>query len=220
MAVRWYDPLTRQVTMSGRSGTLRQVLDGQEVPYVARPFKTILISGQYASPMGHCALAQLFDLNITSMKAVLERLVTLDGPVKEVKVVGDDVDFVAVIDGRTRRPESLHCCSAGLKTIFLCEVAAAHAAFHASVEPTLLLLDEPETGLHAQATAALVERLDQTCGQAQIAIVTHAPAALAARPDWNVLTLGDSRGGARPVSSPIDLTIESRGGLEGVASKG
>jgi hypothetical protein len=214
MAVRWYDPHTRQVSMSGRSGNLRQVLDGRIVPYVARPFKTIMLSMERAGSINLRSLAQMFDLGTTAMKAVLEDLVTLDGTVREVKVRGEDVEFVTVVGGQSTRSSSLSSGSPALNTMFLLEVAAAHAGFHASVEPTILLLDEALYLLHPEAEAATLDRLDRTCGHAQLAVVTHSANALSARADWNRVTLGDWRAPAQQGVVPVDVTIES-GGREG-----
>ena len=43
--VRWFDPQTHDVATTGRAGNVTHVLDGRTVPYVARPYKTILLSG-------------------------------------------------------------------------------------------------------------------------------------------------------------------------------
>jgi predicted ATPase len=209
MTVRWYDPQTCQLNMAGRSGNLRQVLDGREVPYVARPFKTIMPSMDGTGPTDLRSLAQMFDLSTTAMKATLEDLITRDGAIKEVKVVEEDVEFIAVMDGKPTRSSSLRSASPAQRRMFILEVAAAHAGFHASVEPTILLLDEPFFMLHARAEAKALDRLDRACGHAQLTIVTHSTHALSARSDWNKVILGKPRSKMSFARIPVDVTIES-----------
>lgn len=50
IAVRWFDPDVHEVFTQGRSGDVRQVFDGRSVPYVARPYKTIMLSGRDSAP--------------------------------------------------------------------------------------------------------------------------------------------------------------------------
>jgi len=74
--VRWFDPLTHDVATTGRSGNVRHVLDGRPVPYVARPYKTVLLDDR---PPYNCldsltSLSQMFDLSLSAMRGTLNML--------------------------------------------------------------------------------------------------------------------------------------------------
>ena len=142
--VRWFDPFTHDVATTGRSGNVTHVLDGRQVPYVARPYKTILLDGwrrrDYLGSL--VALSQMFDLSSSAMKGTLSMLAESSELVKEINVLDTHIDWVLDIGGRTVRSTGCQGISAGIEPLIMLELAGVHARHHARVEPTFLLIDE------------------------------------------------------------------------------
>lgn len=215
IAVRWFDPNTHEVTTSGRSGEVRHILDGQHVPYVARPYKAILLSEiRSVHPDDADSLARILSLNITAMKATLQALPEVSSVVREVHISGSQVDFVLDLNGRTIRtfPNKWWTLPRYVEPIILVELAGLHAQHHARVEPTFLFIDE---FLNHHATGiklAALERLEQTAAHAQVAIITHSPDLVLTEcgRHWThtVLDYSLSRKDHNP-HCPVDLEIET-----------
>jgi ABC-type molybdenum transport system ATPase subunit/photorepair protein PhrA len=212
LEVRWFDPYTHDVITTGRSGDVTHILDGISVPYVARPFKTILLN--YDSfrrdARDLVALSQIFDLSSSAMKATLSLLAQSSDLVKEVKVHGTYIDWVLDVDGRTVRSADDHGLSEGINVLILLELAGVHARHHALVEPTFLILDEL-VGLHQRAEITFLERLQNATDHAQVAVITHSPAVIdAVGSGWTVTELEYlRRDDFRINDAPLDFEVET-----------
>jgi hypothetical protein len=212
--VRWFDPLTHDVATRGRSGNVTHVLDGRPVPYVARPYKTILLNGglghNYARSL--ITLSQIFDLSSSAMKGTLDILGGSSDIVKDVKVIDTRIDWVLDINGRTIRLADDKLASSHIESLILLELAGVHARHHARVEPTFLLIDEVFDMYHPREQIAALQRLQATAEYAQVAIITHSPAVVdELSREWTLTTLDCQR----PINTsgrgcPIDFEIETR----------
>jgi hypothetical protein len=191
MGVRWFDPMTHDVATSGRAGIVRHVLDGRSVPYVARPYKTILLSGLYRADIWSLtSLAQVFDLNISAMRSTLALAADQNGMIKDVQCIGMHVRWTIDVQGRVETFTDHKAMSGGLQTLILLELAGLHARHHARVEPTFLLLDELLDFWHGDVQAEALQRLQIAAEHAQVAIVSHSPTVLAeASHNWTVTEL-------------------------------
>lgn len=213
IAVRWFDPDVHEVLTCGRSGDVRQVLDGEPVPYVARPYKTILLSGlDPISRTGLAPLAQLFDLSATAMKATLEALPATSDVVKEVRVIGSRVEFILDIDGRAVESSfGQPSPNAFLYPLVLLDIAGIHAQRHARVEPTFLLVDELLDFLHPELQVAALERIERAADYAQVAIISHSPTvAKECERSWKLTALESST--KHDVGSPphaVDFAVRA-----------
>ncbi|MGN9889812.1 hypothetical protein [Micromonospora sp. L31] len=210
MGVRWFDPMTHDVVTKGRSGVVTHVLDGQPVPYVARPYKTILLRGPRRDEIGNItALAQMFDLSISAMISTLRLLASDSGLVKEVQCTNGQVHWTLDVHGRTEKFSGRGGLSLGLESLILLELAGLHARHHARVEPTFLLLDEFLDGYHPAAQVAALERLQAAAEHAQVAIVSHSPTILAeVSTEWAITVLEP-----RPSNrwdNPLDFEVETK----------
>jgi hypothetical protein len=210
MAVRWFDPHTHDVVTSGRAGEVTHILDGTHVPYVARPYKTILLEEARPERVGNIVdLAQLFDLSVSAMKATLGLLANQSDLVKEVRYDNAQLHWILEIDGRRLEAAGSDRLSGGLQSLILLELAGIHARHHARVEPTFLLLDGFMERYDSKTQIAALERLQHTAEHAQVAIVSHSEILVqAVSHDWTVTTLEH-----RPynrVDSPVDFEVETR----------
>jgi hypothetical protein len=180
------------------------------VPYVARPYKTILLREARRDNIGSLVdLAQLFDLSVSAMKSTLSLLPAQSDLVKEVRYANMQMHWILEVDGR--RLESVGCdqLSPGLQASILLELAGIHARHHARVEPTFLLLDGFMDRYHAGVQIAALERLQDAAEHAQVAIVSHSPSILKeVTPDWTVTTL-EPRSQNR-WDSPVDFEVETK----------
>lgn len=177
--VRWFDPYTHDVATSGRSGNVTHILDGRPVPYVARPYKTILLNDdrwQGGNRLGSLVtLSQMFDLSSAAMKGILNILAQSSEMVKEIAVQDTRVNWVLDIDGRTVRSTADPRISIHVESLVLLELAGIHARHHALVEPTFLLIDEALALHHSSTQIAALQRLHTKAEHAQIAVITHDP---------------------------------------------
>ncbi|GAB1690696.1 ABC transporter ATP-binding protein [Krasilnikovia sp. M28-CT-15] len=191
MGVRWFDPMTHDVATAGRGGIVTHVLDGRPVPYVARPYKTILLNGQHRTKIGNLtSLAQMFDLNIAAMSSVLALAADQGGVIKDVQREGMRMRWTVDVDGRIESFDNYEAINGSLQTLILLELAGLHARHHARAEPTFLLLDEFLDFHNAGVQVEALQRLQAAAEHAQVAIVSHSPVLLAEAPcDWAVTEL-------------------------------
>ncbi|WP_329427028.1 hypothetical protein OG339_42880 [Streptosporangium sp. NBC_01495] len=211
--VRWFDPQIHDVYTSGRSGNVTHILDGQSVPYVARPYKTILLDGW--SDQIHLGdlirLAQMFDLSLSAMKATLSMLTESSDLIKEVHIVGTRIDWVVENDGRTVRSIGIRLLSHSLQSLILLELAGVHARHHARVEPTFLLIDGLLSLHHAKTQVSALERLQKVAEHAQVAVISASSLITTeASREWMLTTLDDRHAGSgQNPACPIDFEIET-----------
>jgi hypothetical protein len=213
LEVRWFDPYTHDVITTGRSGKVTHILDGQSVPYVARPYKTILLNNDRRrhDPGDLVGLSQMFDLSSSAMKGTLSLLAQSSDLVKEVDIHGTQIDWVLDVDGRTVRSAGGNDLSEGMNALILLELASVHARHHARVEPTFLIVDEL-VGLFQHATQiASLERLQEAAEHAQVAVITHSPAVITAMGSgWTITELEHPRRGEFHVQDcPLDFEVET-----------
>ncbi|MFI6530808.1 hypothetical protein ACIBHY_00090 [Nonomuraea sp. NPDC050547] len=216
--VRWFDPHTHDVATAGRSGNVTHVLDGRLVPYVARPYKTILLEEDRTDEaLGNLvSLAQIFDLSVSAMKATLSMLAESSDVVKEIRIAGKQVDWIVEVGGRTDR-SGHRCFSRSMQNLIMWELAAFHAQHHARVEPTLLLIDGAlGRCFDRKATDIAIDRLEKVAEHAQVALIsTFLPTSEVCR-GWTVTTLDDHwTAGRGSLDSPIDFEIQARTVIEG-----
>ncbi len=218
--VRWFDPYTHDVSTTGRSGDVTHILDGRLVPYVARPYKTILLdSGSWRDSLWSLVrLSQVFDLSASAMKATLKMLAESSELVRGIEVFGTRVEWVLDVDGRTVRSAGPHRIGSYLESLIMLEIAGVHARHHASVEPTFLLVDELLDLGHNTAQIGALERLYKAAEHAQVAVITHSPVVVEALSREWTLTMLESH---RPRDSslardcPIDFEIETTKAIPG-----
>jgi hypothetical protein len=209
MGVRWFDPITHDVATKGRSGTVTHVLDGSPVPYVARPYKTILLNRPRMGTIGSLTeLAQMFDLSISAMRSTLGLVPHQSNLIKGVQCEGARLDWTLDVHGRTEKYSEHDGMSSGLESLIILEIAGFHARHHARVEPTFLLLDEFLDNYHAPRQVQALERLQETAEHAQVAIVSHSLSLLMETPrDWSV-TMLEARP-SRRWDSPLDYEVKT-----------
>ncbi|GHH42213.1 hypothetical protein [Lentzea cavernae] len=208
IAVRWFDPATHEVATTGRSGDVRHVLDGQRVPYVARPYKTIMLQSRRV-PTSLVALAQVFDLNATALKALLEELPAVSDIVKDVSVTESAVSFVMDVNGRTINSTSDVRKQPNHNWLLHLELAVTHAKHHAQVEPTFLLVDEFLDHCYPELQLFALERVGRAAEHAQVAIITHSPTLVGeCQRGWK-LTMLESQYGRHSFGrdQPIDFEV-------------
>lgn len=162
--VRWFDPLTHDVATRGRSGNVTHVLDGRPVPYVARPYKTILLNGgiRHNFTRSLIALSQIFDLSSSAMKGTLDILAESSDLVKEVKTTDRCIDWIVEINGRTVQLAEDKFSGSHIESLILLELAGVHARHHARVEPTFPIIDEAFDMHHPREQIAALQRLQTT----------------------------------------------------------
>src|SRR6266699_5209614 len=160
LEVRWFDPYTHDVATTGRSGNVTHILDGRPVPYVARPYKTILLNDDRWRhyPGNLVALSQLFDLSSSAMKGTLGMLAQSSELVKEVVIHDTQIDWVLDMHGRTVRSAGGKGLPSHIEGLILLELAGVHARHHARVEPTFLILDGLVDFYHSSTQIASLER--------------------------------------------------------------
>jgi hypothetical protein len=211
--VRWFDPQTHDVATTGRSGKVAHVLDGQPVPYVARPYKTIMLNDHrwHDELDSLVVLSQMFDLSSSAMKGTLSMLAESSELVKEVNAQDTHIDWVLDVNGHTVRSTGCRELSGYTQSLIFFELAAVHARHHARVEPTFLIIDGLLDRHAPVAQIAALERLQTLAEHVQIAIVSHSPAVVKELSrEWTLTTLD----GERPKNihihdCPIDFEIET-----------
>ncbi|MEU8088576.1 hypothetical protein AB0B57_33795 [Micromonospora sp. NPDC049101] len=217
IAVRWFDPQTHKVATKGRGGEVSHILDGRPVPYVARPYKMVILSGWHRTSIGSVAsLARFLDVNTTAMKGILRATPEMSHMVKEVQVDKDSVRYVVDYNGRTYRTTAEESgYMSAINDLVLMEVAGVHAQHHAMVEPTFLVLDELLDRHHAGFQLTMLHHFEQAVGHAQLAVISHSSLIVQEFQHWNMTNLADQRHYQRvDPRSPIDLEVQT-GGLDG-----
>ncbi|MEV4199433.1 hypothetical protein [Micromonospora globbae] len=212
IAVRWFDPQTHHVATKGRHGEVSHILDGNPVPYVARPYKTIILSRWCRTNIDSLtSLAQFLDVNTTAMKGILRSLPEASSLVQEVQVVDGEVRFVIDYKGHTYRTSADGWGHPALiDALVLVEIAGVHAQYHARVEPTFLVLDAFLDLYDNHAQIAVLQRLEQATGHAQLAVISHSPVIAAECRHWNVAQLeGPLRYQRSDPRPPIDLEVQT-----------
>jgi ABC-type cobalamin/Fe3+-siderophores transport system ATPase subunit len=209
--VRWFDPYIHDLATAGRSGHVSHILDSLPVPYVARPYKTILINRTWPSTLESLVrLSQMFDLGRSAMEATLNLLPESSELVKEVHVRDTHVDWVLEKDGRIIR-DGVHRISQGEESLILLELAGIHASHHARVEPTLLLVDDLLGRTDTVMEIRALQRLQTVAEHAQIAVISYSQNVVAeiAR-EWQLTALEPRpRHDTHAPSAPIDFEIET-----------
>lgn len=214
LEVKWFDPYTHDLATSGRSGLVTHVLDRQPVPYVARPYKTIMINDwePYDCLGSLVRLSQMFDLSSSAMRGTLAALAGSSELVKGVNILGTRIEWVLDINGRTVSADS-SWMSGNARCSILFELIAVHARHHAQVEPTFLIIDGLFNRHATDAQIAALERLHAVAEHAQIAIICerHAVIDRMSR-EWALteLELDYRRSGyVEADDCPIDFEIET-----------
>ncbi|WP_406071935.1 hypothetical protein [Micromonospora sp. NBC_01638] len=217
IAVRWFDPQTHKVATKGRGGEVSHILDGRPVPYVARPYKTVMLSDWHSTSIGSLAsLARFLDVNTTAMKGLLGSTPEASNMVKEVQVDKDSVRYVVDYNGRTYRTTAEESgYPPAMNDLVLMEIAAVHAQHHAMVEPTFLVLDGFLDRYQAHFQFAMLQHFEQAAGHAQLAVISHSPLIAQEFRHWNLADLADRCDYRRfDPRSPIDLEVQT-GSLDG-----
>ena len=151
--IRWYDPQPHDLAFAAIDGRVTQELDGRRVPYVARPYRTVLLPGDRLARLQTLDdLAQALDSNKTTVANVLSELPNrARGNIAGVKIAGDSVRL-KIKDGPGDWVElsDLQFHTRGWISLPL-ELAVAFAEVQAEVEPTLLVIDEIMGALDATA---------------------------------------------------------------------
>ncbi|WBB74395.1 hypothetical protein O7602_02215 [Micromonospora sp. WMMD1128] len=217
IAVRWFDPQTHHVATKGRRGQVSHILDGRPVPYVARPYKTIMLSNWHGTDIGSLtSLARFLDINTTAIKGILGSIPGTSVLVKEVQVNRDAVQYMVDYSGRTYwTTADKPGYPALIQDLVLVEIVAAHAQHHAMVEPTFLTLDGFLDGYHPKTQLTVLERLEQAVGHAQLAVISPLPLIAQEFEHWNLAHLNDRSHCQRfDPRSPINLEVRT-GNLDG-----
>jgi hypothetical protein len=209
--VRWFDPHFHDLATTGRSGDVSHILDGRPVPYVARPYKTILINERRPDSLGSLVgLSQMFDLSLSAMKATVSLLAESSELVKQVDVRNTHINWTLELDGRTVRSGD-YVLSHGQETLILLELAGIHASHHARVEPTFLILDGVLSRMDTHFEVAALRRLQSAAEHAQIAVITYSlPVVAEMSREWKLTPLDHHRtSDTQAPGSPIDFEIET-----------
>ncbi len=209
IAVKWFDPNNHDVATSGRAGEVSHILDGRAVPYVARPYKTILLSLDTDQPLDSIAsLAQMFDLNVAATKALLRLLPESSDLIKEVRIDGARVEWVLNLQGRVSCETQPSRLPTSLSAQLLVELAGAHARHHARVEPTFLLIDGLFGKFHdTNGVRSTLERLELAAEHAQVAVISASHHVVGRATDWTIAELEGGRGSE--FGCPIDFEVQT-----------
>lgn len=212
LAVRWFDPHIHNVATKGRAGDVTHILDGISVPYVARPYKTVLLEGAFLANVGSIIdLAQKFDLSVSAMKAMLDLLAAESSLVREVSCVNNRLCWTLEVCGRRIESAGRNRMSEWMQSSIILELAGMHARYHARVEPTLLLIDGFLDYIDPESQIAALERLERAAEYAQVAVVGYSPSlAKAVSSGWGVTTL--ERRPGNTLNHPVDFEVATRVG--------
>lgn len=191
--------------------TRSAIFDGQPVPYVARPYKTIMLAGTaFHAQWDLVSLAQQFDLSLAAMTSTLRALPETSNLIKEVRITDSAVTFVLDDQGRTVEIESGRSSRAGehLTVPLFIELACSHARHHARVEPTILILDDFLDRFHKPAQLGVIEQLEMSAEHAQVAVISHHPDVVArCSQGWTPTNLESSRSTRTDPAKPIDFEV-------------
>jgi hypothetical protein len=139
--VRWYDPQPHELNFHARDGIVAHELDGRRVPYVAKPYRTVLLGGSPGRLNDLSSIARVFDVDKTIVANVLAELPQrVGGEIADVQLVGDS----AMVRFRTLSDRALDIVELGMGAVqvLLVELAVAIAQVQSQVEPSLLVLDD------------------------------------------------------------------------------
>lgn len=210
--VRWFDPHTHDVATTGRSGNVTHVLDGRAVPYVARPYKTILLDGR---PPFNCLgsitnLSQMFDLSASAMRGTLNMLPASSAVVRGVDILDTNINWVIELNGCIIR-STAQAMSSSTQMLILSELIGIHARHHALVEPTFLIVDGWLGFHHPAGQTTFLERLQVMAEHAQIAVVSsNARMASDLSSEWQLTELEfRPHNDAPSIGCPIDFEVET-----------
>jgi hypothetical protein len=198
------------VTTTGRSGQVDHIFDGRRVPYVARPYKTILLQENRYNIFNLAKLSQMFDLSSAAMTGTLTMLAESSNLVKSVKVERGRIQWLLERNGHAIEVASKnHTAGAIAEGLILFELIGVHARYHASIEPTILLLDGMLGNFTQSLSFALIDQLQMTAEYAQIALITLPGRVLGMPGEWTVAALENRRPDYRALDVPLDFVIDT-----------
>lgn len=207
--VHWFDPLTHDVATIGRSGQVNHILDGRRVPYVARPYKTILLNDYRYDIYNLVSLSQMFDLSTSAMTGTLHMLAESSKLVKSVKVEGTRIHWLLHENGHTVKASKSRIISSYTEALILVELIGVHARYHASIEPTILLLDGVLGNFTQSTSTTLIDQLQMAAEHAQIALITLPERVHKMPGEWAVTTLEYVQPDYRALDVPLDFEIDT-----------
>jgi hypothetical protein len=209
IGIHWFDPLTHDVATTGRSGQVSHILDGRKVPYVARPYKTIFLNAESHDVFNLTTLSQVFDLNSSAMTGTIRMLAESSEVVKSVSFKDTHIEWLINDGDQTRKVDSNRWAGSYFEALILFEIAGFHARFHASVEPTILLIDEPLGRFTRDASISLMDRLQMAAEHAQVAVLTNPHRVREMPAEWAVTNLEYQPPGYQSQGAPLDYEIDT-----------
>lgn len=188
VTVRWYDPQPHELTIEAKDGRILQLLDGRKVPYVARPYRTILVPDSSATPPHTIGeLAASLGVDHTTLTAILDELpIRVGGMVRAVQHDGPDIRLSLEHPAIGQRQIIVgDAFFSRVSPMVLAEVAIAYAQIQAEVEPTVLVFDDFLNMLHPRPQAAFAKLLQSKTNGFQVIMVTQSSSVLwTCSADW------------------------------------
>jgi hypothetical protein len=209
IGIHWFDPLTHDVATTGRSGQVSHILDGRQVPYVARPYKTIFLDADSYDVFDLPTLSQVFDLSSSAMAGTISMLAESSEVVKSVNFEGASIEWLINDGVQTRKVDSNRWAGSYFEKLILFEIAGFHARFHASVEPTILLIDEPLGRFSRNARFSLLDRLQMSAEHAQVAVLTIPDRVREMPAEWAVTNLEYQPHAYQSQGTQLDYEIDT-----------
>jgi hypothetical protein len=195
LRVRWFDPDPHNVEILVRPEGIRQTLDGRAVPHIPRPFRTVT-APHFVGPevvANVQGISRQLGLDAVAVRGLLEDLANEpDGIIRDVSVNHDGlIELSLDWFGATQQCRLGESAPSRLWATVLLELAVAYARQQATVETTMLLLDDFLAGYHGQAQVDIIDRLRKRLDGIQVVVTTHSPFVVAGcGPDWILTVLG------------------------------
>jgi hypothetical protein len=178
-SVRWYDPRPHQLSFRAADGHVAHDLDGHSVPYVAKPYRTVLLDGSYRrGAHGVRDIAGLLNTDAATTANILPEIPRrMESGFSAVDVKDDDIRVRIKRDPGARfSMKDLDYFRPADAIRLIIEAAAALAQFQSEVEPTLLVLDEFMAGHNMLDSDEIHSFLADEARSFQVVIATvHQP---------------------------------------------
>lgn len=183
-SVRWHDPLPHELSFRARDGRVQHELDGRSVPYVAKPYRTVLLNdpGSLWRARGVSDLARLLEIDVTMMTNILGELPKYPGSaVSAVSIKKDNVRVRMKYDPDEWR--SFGHLFTAVRVRLVLEAATMLAEIQSEVEPTLLVFDGFLENLDTPHLGAMHSFLADA-RPFQVVVATICPPPSSVRPRW------------------------------------
>jgi hypothetical protein len=194
--LKWFDPQLRTIRLAATAETLLYQEEDKTTPFVARPYRSIIINNRTVPHDGSVAkIASALGIDPWIVRGILPRIGTrLGGHVSEVRIVDDTLSVR--MKNSTEFRTWHRGFSGGEMTAIFFELAITLADLQSDVEPTLLAFDDALDMVDSTSRRHLLDLMSGADRSFQ-SVVFGGPRITPPSTEWTVTELAWTNGHGR-----------------------